>query len=372
MDFVHQKVDSSSLSKPIDLEPQSDENSEQSAIEAVCAALSATKRPAILVDCLVSRFGATRAVQDITNHLKFPTFSTSMGKSIVDEKTNAFFYGTYNGKVCPHWMHNYIENESDLVLEFGSLLSDSNTGGHSREIASQKLISVHPNMVVCFGKSYESVSMKSFLEKLHKRLLKTSFIEPASLVVPPSQEKETSDQITQDYIWHRLAAFLRPDDVLIAESGTAQFGFPDTTLPQNTTYITQVYYGSIGYSVGACLGAAIAKREEQSEGRVVLVVGDGSLQLTVQEVGTMIRLGLKNIIIIVINNRGYTIERAIHGPEKAYNDITPYNHQLMLLFFNHPSGRESSREARSRSELETILNSPGFADAEALQLSGKM
>lgn len=316
MDFVHQKVDSSSLSKPIDLEPQSDENSEQSAIEAVCAALSATKRPAILVDCLVSRFGATRAVQDITNHLKFPTFSTSMGKSIVDEKTNAFFYGTYNGKVCPHWMHNYIENESDLVLEFGSLLSDSNTGGHSREIASQKLISVHPNMVVCFGKSYESVSMKScrslsdiltrsnalttrylVLEKLHKRLLKTSFIEPASLVVPPSQEKETSDQITQDYIWHRLAAFLRPDDVLIAESGTAQFGFPDTTLPQNTTYITQVYYGSIGYSVGACLGAAIAKREEQSEGRVVLVVGDGSLQLTVQEVGTMIRLGLKNIIM---------------------------------------------------------------------------
>lgn len=56
----------------------------------------------------------------------------------------------------------------------------------------------------------------------------------------------------------------------------------------------------------------------------------------------------------------------------AYNDITPYNHQLMLLFFNHPSGRESSREARSRSELETILNSPGFADAEALQVSNSL
>ena len=101
--------------------------------------------------------------------------------------------------------------------------------------------------------------------------------------------------ITQDYIWHRLAAFLRPEDILIAESGTAQFGFPDAKLPANTRYITQVYYGSIGYSVGSCLGAAIAKRDAGEKGRVVLVVGDGSLQLTVQEIGTMIRVGLENI-----------------------------------------------------------------------------
>lgn len=104
-----------------------------------------------------------------------------------------------------------------------------------------------------------------------------------------------SEKITQDYVWHRLASLLQPGDVLIAESGTAQFGFPDVQLPPRTTYITQVYYGSIGYSVGSCLGAAIAQRENKSNGRTVLVVGDGSLQLTVQEIGTMIRLGLKNL-----------------------------------------------------------------------------
>jgi pyruvate decarboxylase len=81
-----------------------------------------------------------------------------MGKSIADEDL-AYYHGTYNGKVCPPWMHTYIEEESDLVLEFGPLLADSNTGGHSREIASEKLISVHPDRVVCFGVTYTNVNI---------------------------------------------------------------------------------------------------------------------------------------------------------------------------------------------------------------------
>jgi TPP-dependent 2-oxoacid decarboxylase len=44
----------------------------------------------------------------------------------------------------------------------------------------------------------------------------------------------------------------------------------------------------------------------------VLVIGDGSLQMTVQELGTIIRHGL-DPIIIVLNNNGYTVERAIKG-----------------------------------------------------------
>ena len=89
---------------------------------------------------------------------------------------------------------------------------------------------------------------------------------------------------------------------MIAESGTAQFGFPDAKFAAGVTYVTQLYFGSIGYSVGCCLGAAIAQKETIAEGgglsngRTILVVGDGSLQLTVQEIGTMVRLGLNPIM----------------------------------------------------------------------------
>jgi pyruvate decarboxylase len=56
--------------------------------------------------------------------------------------------------------------------------------------------------------------------------------------------------------------------------------------------------GSIGYSVGAVLGAALAARElpDGAERRVILFVGEGSLQLTVQEISTIIRSGLKPIL----------------------------------------------------------------------------
>jgi pyruvate decarboxylase len=104
----------------------------------------------------------------------------------------------------------------------------------------------------------------------------------------------------------------RPGDIIIGESGTAQFGFSDATFAPGVRYITQIYFGSIGYSVPACFGAAVAQGETQMQkdgnggsgrkgrkGRTILVVGDGSLQLTVQEIGTMVKMGLRNVIMYV-------------------------------------------------------------------------
>lgn len=125
---------------------------------------------------------------------------------------------------------------------------------------------------------------------------------PTISASPPAQD-ENSKKITQSWIWKRLGSFVRPNDILIAESGTAQFGLPDAQLPADVLYMTQVYYGSIGYSVPACFGAAIAQRELGTNGRVILVVGDGSLQLTVQEIGSMIKNKLNNIIMFVSNSR---------------------------------------------------------------------
>jgi len=64
------------------------------------------------------------------------------------------------------------------------------------------------------------------------------------------------------------------------------------------TAISQVLWGSIGYSVGALQGAALAVKEQKAERRVILFVGDGSLQLTVQEISTMIRHDLTPIMYV--------------------------------------------------------------------------
>ena len=80
---------------------------------------------------------------------------------------------------------------------------------------------------------------------------------------------------------------------------------------------------------GSTLGAALAARDMQL-GRTILFIGDGSLQLTVQELSTMMRLRLKPIIF-VLNNSGYTIERWLHGKVRKYNDIVNWFVKIHLV-----------------------------------------
>lgn len=68
-------------------------------------------------------------------------------------------------------------------------------------------------------------------------------------------------------------------DIIITETGTSSFGILDVPFPNGATAISQVLYGSIGYTVGATLGAAVAAKESQSKmkRRTILFIGDGSL-----------------------------------------------------------------------------------------------
>lgn len=114
------------------------------------------------------------------------------------------------------------------------------------------------------GKRFSNTSMASILDKILagrlKRRQRPTSASPL-LPAPPRPADHDSDNITQSWIWQRIADFMRPHDHVIVESGTAQFGMPDAFLPPDVTYITQIYYGSIGYSVGCCLGVALAQKE---------------------------------------------------------------------------------------------------------------
>jgi indolepyruvate decarboxylase len=58
----------------------------------------------------------------------------------------------------------------------------------------------------------------------------------------------------------------------------------------------------------------------------VLLIGDGAAQLTVGELGTFAREGVA-AVVVVVNNDGYTVERAIHGSDAYYNDIVRWSWQ---------------------------------------------
>ncbi|KAJ4169199.1 Pyruvate decarboxylase 1 [Fusarium falciforme] len=141
---------------------------------------------------------------------------------------------------------------------------------------------------------------------------------PVPTKTPANKGVSASTPLKQEWLWNELSKFLQEGDVIISETGTSAFGINQTIFPKDAYGISQVLWGSIGFTTGATLGAAFAAEEIDPNKRVILFIGDGSLQLTVQEISTMIRWGLKSYLF-VLNNDGYTIEKLIHGPHAEYN-----------------------------------------------------
>lgn len=122
----------------------------------------------------------------------------------------------------------------------------------------------------------------------------------ATLTVQDFQKSTTRDDLSrtgdldQDHIWRQFNSFLRKDDFIIAEVGSSQFGTLGMNLPDGCGYISQFFYSCIGFTVGALLGVLVARREQQKLGRLILFIGDGSLQMTVQ-VG----------VFVIVPSKGY-------------------------------------------------------------------
>src|SRR5262249_8516291 len=128
--------------------------------------------------------------------------------------------------------------------------------------------------------------------------------------------------LTQAAYWRAMQAFVRPGDVLVVEDGTSLAGAGELDLPADATVGSQALgWGSLGYTARALLGPPVAAPRR----RQLLFTGDGSFQLTVQELSTILRHRLKAFVFL-INNHGYTIERAILGKDDVYNDVADWKY----------------------------------------------
>jgi pyruvate decarboxylase/indolepyruvate decarboxylase len=332
---------------------QSDRATLAEAVDASVAMLDKAEKPVILADVGVDRYRLQKELRELLATTGYPYATMNMGKGLLEE-THPQFIGIYNGAASEDYVRRRIE-EADCVLSIGALMTDFNTGKFSAKLDPGRTIEVHGQSLKIKRDLYNNVAMQDFLPALSKRLqhrdaetldLKSAVENLDAGFTTPFQPNSTA-AITQQRFWYKLAHFLKEDDIVIAETGVCLFGASVIPLPKGTTFVGQVLWGSIGYSVGSLLGCAIAAPQRRS----ILLVGDGSFQMTAQELSTILRYDLKPIIFL-INNDGYTIERDIHGATMPYNDIQPWNyHKLHEVFANNGWGIKVSTE----SELESAL-----------------
>ncbi|WP_373240243.1 alpha-keto acid decarboxylase family protein [Kluyvera ascorbata] len=282
------------------------------------ALLRDSRRVSLLADVLALRFGLQSTLNKWVDAVPIPHATMLMGKGLFNE-THAGFVGTYSGGASLPETRAAIE-DADVIFCIGTCFTDTITAGFTHHIPLEKSIEIQPFAARVGKRWFSGINMQEAVNALIT--LSRDFsaqwqIQPGRVMKSASAD---NGHLTQRHFWQTLEKYLQPHDILLGDQGTAAFGLADLTLPQGASLIVQPLWGSIGYTLPAAFGA----QTSQPDRRVVLVVGDGAAQLTIQELSSMLRDGLRPLILL-LNNEGYTVERAIHGPEQRYNDISLWN-----------------------------------------------
>lgn len=254
-------------------------------VDAISRKLYAAKNPVLLIDAGANRHRLLKEVEQLVIKSNIPTVTAPMGKSCVNE-TLSNYQGCYDGSESD--LTDLVKS-SDLVLSIGAVKSDINTLGFSARINPENEIQLQSEHVD-FGFARYGVPMEWILKRLLKELdfgkLRQLPQRASSPAIAPSQIKRAPSSlqnaprhsaITHDYLWPRLSSWLRPKDIILNSSGTSNLGIWATKLPPNVQAITQILWSSIGYTLAATQGAALAAKELGNNQRVILFEGDGKM-----------------------------------------------------------------------------------------------
>jgi indolepyruvate decarboxylase len=280
----------------------------------------AAERPAVLADVLVERFSAEPALRELLA-TGLPHSSLLWGRRVVDESAPNFV-GTYAGAASRETVRSTVE-DADLLVQVGVQFTDLTSGFFSQRLPESGTIVIDGTSVTLDGRSFGPIAMTDAIDTIRDLVAERRHpLPPPPSERPPTLTRPATDPqaLTQASLWSTVTGSLRPGDLVMADQGTSFYGMGAHRLPNHVLFMGQPLWASIGFTLPAILGASLAAPER----RPVLLIGDGAAQLTIAELGTIARNRVP-AIVVVVDNDGYTVERAIHGPNAQYNDIARWD-----------------------------------------------
>eukprot|EP00262_Sarcandra_glabra_P013681 TRINITY_DN385_c0_g2_i10.p1 TRINITY_DN385_c0_g2~~TRINITY_DN385_c0_g2_i10.p1 ORF type:complete len:582 (+),score=38.12 TRINITY_DN385_c0_g2_i10:185-1930(+) len=321
------------------------------AVEAAAEFLNKAVKPVLVAGPKIRVAKAGDAFVQLADACGYAVAVMPSAKGLLPE-THPRFIGTYWGVVSTPFCAEIVES-ADAYLFAGPIFNDYSSVGYSLLIKKEKAIIVQPERVVVGnGPAFGCILMKDFLRALAKRIKfnLTSYENYHRIFVPEGVPLSSgpNEPLRVNVLYRHIQGLLSGETAVIAETGDSWFNCQKLKLPEGCGYEFQMQYGSIGWSVGAMLGYAQATPKK----RVITSIGDGSFQVTGQEVSTMLRYGQRNIIFL-INNGGYTIEVEIHdGP---YNVIKNWNYTGFVDAIQNGEGKCSTTKVRTEEELKEAI-----------------
>jgi indolepyruvate decarboxylase len=302
--------------------PSSDPDSLAAATDAVTAALNNAGQACVLPGVLLSRLGLQGAAAAFLDASGLP-FATMFGDKSVLGEDHPGYIGMYSGRLMEEQVRAFVES-CDVVVMLGAMLTDGNTAGNTVRLDPDKTIYIGHHRTSVGAVVYRNVEMADLLTQLSRRV-KVADKPQRPAIAPGALGPIVSggdDPITADALYPRWADFLRPNDVIMTDTGSPSLGLAFAQLPKGAEFHNQTLWASSGWATPAAFGAAIGAPDR----RLILITGEGAHQMTAQEISQFGRRGLRPIVF-VLNNSGYLSERMLcKDMALAYNDIAAWNY----------------------------------------------
>ncbi len=330
----------------------SDSERLESCTEAALKILKNAEKPFVLIDMDVDRLGIKEDVLEFIEKTGIPFASMTTGKSILDE-THPLFRGMYKGDESDKGVQEAVEG-ADFLLTVSPRFIEWNSGTYTNDLPEKYMVLIARDHTFAGDEVFEGVSARDVIKELIEKA--PSDIVDTDKFMDPQNDKEEETfvldedrKLTQENLWKIMDGFIEEGDRVYAETGTALQGLGSIRMPADVKFTASHIWGAIGYMLPMTFGGGLAAPSK----RHLLFIGDGSFQVTAQELSRIEYNKLKPIIFI-IENDGYTIERYIMGMNADYNDIPAWKYSQLPRVFNEESLMMTS-DVYTEGELKNIL-----------------
>ncbi|MFI3263092.1 MAG: biosynthetic-type acetolactate synthase large subunit [Rikenellaceae bacterium] len=282
---------------------------DQTLIDSAVELINNASKPLFIVGQGVKLSGAEQSVIDLCEKAYIPMASTLMGLSAIPSSHPLFV-----GKLGMHGniAANEMTQNCDLLIAVGMRFSDRVTGDLAQYAPLAKIIhvdidAVELNKIVKSDISIEA-DAKDAVEAMYakvntaeraewlafgKEQYNKEYEECIDPIIHP-----TTDELTMGEVVDMVAEKYKGDAIIVTDVGQQQmFASRYSKFNTTRTFITSGGFGTMGFGLPAAIGAKIGCPDKE----VILFAGDGGIQMTMQELGTILQENI-SVKIVVLNN----------------------------------------------------------------------
>ena len=273
-----------------------------------------SKRPVIILGNGVKISNTQQDFYSIIKKNKIP-FSTTWATTDlfnINDDLNIGSFGVYATRYG-----NFAIQNSDLLIILGSRMNGTQIGTASKFANKAKKIMVDIDQFELNEENHLKIHCKINLDlknfvKVFKKI-SSNFKIDSSWYAAIKMWKKKYPIIQKNYIkeknyvnpyifFDKLSENLNNKNIIIPDASANLVWCFQSFKPQKGQKIfTSLNHSPMGYSIAAAIGAAVASRKQEE---VIAIIGDGSVQMNIQEIENIKHYNLP-IKIFIINNQGY-------------------------------------------------------------------